>query len=301
MLEGLPVNALVSNMAWSTDMASIEAHVEQYMELCKKYYTTQARLNSLLNVRDSIEAGRFEQQEKEYRNELEHIEPQMDELKEIVSSAASVQEADWEDLNTKINALKNKIGQEDILLEAGAISKERYDNIVASLKSELAQLQLKARKITGNIDFLKKALSSCTEEKAFSLENDSVVDVYAEVVSTQDAMESGSESKMLASGVYILYLIGLIFWFLPIAGVVIAYVYRGNAGEVLRSHYRFQIRTFWMWILYAFISILLMLVLIGYLLLIFILVWLLVRCIVGLKCLSEGKPVPNPDSWMFGT
>lgn len=282
-------------------MTSIEAHVTSYMELCEKYYTTHARLNGLFNVRDSIEAARFEQQEEEYRGELEHIEPQMAELKEIISSAASGQEASREQLKTIINALKNKISQEDILLEAGAISKQRYENIVDSLNSELAQLQLKAKKLTDSIDYLKTALSSCTEEKALSPASDSVLDVYAEKVSSEDSTGSAPEKKMLAAGVYIMYLTGMVLWFLPIVGVVTAYLLKGNSGEVLQSHYRFQIRTFWIWFLYGCIALLLMLVLIGYLLALLIVVWLIVRCTIGLKYLFEGKPVPNPGSWMFGT
>lgn len=284
-------------------MTSIEDHVTKYKELCKKFFTTQTQLNNLLTVKDSIEDSRFEQQRKEYQDELDILEPQMNEFKEVISSAVSEQEMKKEQLTSKINTLKNKISQEDNLVEARAISIDRYKSIVDPLKRELEQLQLKARKITDNITFLKDALSSCTEEKAFSLADDSAVDVYVEEVSSEAPIESVPDGKAAipVAGVYILYLLSLFLPFLSIVGVVIAYVFKGNAGEVLRSHYRFQIRTFWMWFLYACIGLALTLVFIGWLILLFVFIWLLVRCIVGLKCLYERKPVPNPGSWMFGT
>ena len=50
--------------------------------------------------------------------------------------------------------------------------------------------------------------------------------------------------------VYILYLVGLYRRALPaVIGVIIAHVQVGTAEPMLASHYRFQIRTFWIGVL----------------------------------------------------
>ena len=107
--------------------------------------------------------------------------------------------------------------------------------------------------------------------------------------------------RKMASAVYILYLLSLLIGITSIVGVVVAYVFQGEASEMVKTHYRFQIRTFWVGLLLALVGVLLTFVFIGFLVLLFLLVWFVVRCVLGLKYLNEGKPVPNPASWMFGT
>ena len=82
--------------------------------------------------------------------------------------------------------------------------------------------------------------------------------------------------------------------------MVLAYVYRGEAPGWLASHFRFQIRTFWIGLLYMAICIALMPVVIGVVLLPLVLLWLIVRCAKGMNRLSAGDPHPDPTSWMFG-
>ncbi|CCG09452.1 Putative uncharacterized protein [Pararhodospirillum photometricum DSM 122] len=62
----------------------------------------------------------------------------------------------------------------------------------------------------------------------------------------------------------------------------------------------FQIRTFWYGLLIMVIGGALSLVLIGYAVLLFWLVWLIVRCVKGLLLLNENRPIANPTSFMFG-
>jgi uncharacterized membrane protein len=38
---------------------------------------------------------------------------------------------------------------------------------------------------------------------------------------------------------------------------------------------------------------------IGYFILLFVLVWLIIRCAKGLKQLDSGQPVKNVESWLF--
>ena len=120
-----------------------------------------------------------------------------------------------------------------------------------------------------------------------------------------------SEDLTLPIVVYVLYLCAIPTAFLSlIAGVIIAYANRTDASVAARSHYEFQIRTFWLSLLWIpagialmLVSIPLMFVLIGIPLFIFAIlmllggkVWYVVRCIVGLIAASQGRAYPNPEA-----
>ena len=109
--------------------------------------------------------------------------------------------------------------------------------------------------------------------------------------------EGGSGAVKL---VYLLYLCSLLVGVTAIVGVVVAYVYDGDGPEWLRSHYRFQIRTFWIGLLFATVCVAASLILIGYALAFLLAIWLIVRCVRGLKYAYRGAPYPNPASWAFG-
>jgi uncharacterized membrane protein len=99
--------------------------------------------------------------------------------------------------------------------------------------------------------------------------------------------------------VYALYLASFVVGFTSVIGVVIAYVYRGRGPAWLDEHYRYQIRTFWIGLLYATIASLLVLVAIGIPLLIALAVWLIVRCVKGFRGLQEKRAPDNVDTWLF--
>jgi uncharacterized membrane protein len=99
--------------------------------------------------------------------------------------------------------------------------------------------------------------------------------------------------------VYALYLASIVSGLTALIGVIVAYVYRGKDAAWLDTHFTFQIRTFWMLLLYSLIGGALTLVLIGWLMLLFVLVWLLVRCVRGIQFVSRGQPYPNPGSWLW--
>ena len=99
--------------------------------------------------------------------------------------------------------------------------------------------------------------------------------------------------------VYILYLVSLIAGVTSIIGIIIAYVYRDDAPEWVKSHYRFQIRTFWIALLYAFLSLLTAILIIGFLFAAFTFIWWIVRSVKGLKLLSLGLPHPDPATWLW--
>lgn len=99
--------------------------------------------------------------------------------------------------------------------------------------------------------------------------------------------------------VYILYLASLIVGVTAIIGVIVAYVNRSDAPAWVQTHYRLQIRTFWIGILYGVISFITAFVLIGFLFALFTLVWWIVRCAKGLQQQSRGEPYDNPATWLW--
>lgn len=279
-------------------MHSAKSVVPQYVKLCEQFNDISTKLTNLCNIKDSIDPERFGQQEKEYKKQLKELEPRINELEEIISSAILELKEEMQGLSNEINDQKNRIHQEDKLLEAGAISREKYRSITKPLKKELEQLEHDAKKLTDSIRYLEKGLMSCSGERGQTTDNDSVYDACAERVSP--VYYSKSNRKPVVYSVYVSYLLGLLIWFLPIIGVIVAYVFKDEADEVLQTHYRFQIRTFWIWMLCSLVAILLFIVFVGWLVAIFVLIWLLVRCIFGLKCLYEDRPIPDPASWLFG-
>jgi len=99
--------------------------------------------------------------------------------------------------------------------------------------------------------------------------------------------------------VYILYLVSFAIGLSFFLGLVFAYLNRGNAGPLLDSHYTYQIRTFWIGLLYFVICAVLTSVGIGFLLLIFAaLIWFVVRCVKGYKAITREAPIDNPKTWM---
>ena len=103
----------------------------------------------------------------------------------------------------------------------------------------------------------------------------------------------------MAKIIYILYLAGLVTGVTVLIGVVMAYMYRDTAPDWLKSHYQFQIRTFWIMLLYAIVAGVLTLVFIGFLLFLVLTVWWIIRCVKGLNMLGQRTAYPNPESWGF--
>jgi uncharacterized membrane protein len=131
--------------------------------------------------------------------------------------------------------------------------------------------------------------------------------------------------KSIVVIVYVLYLLGIISFFLtPLIGLIIAYVQRGSSTPTGRSHFTFQIHTFWLSVLYAvlfYVAATIFLALfagIGFLspvagwsgfglwlvsfavIAIGQFVWQLVRVIKGLMYANGSRPIANPTSWWLG-
>jgi uncharacterized membrane protein len=100
--------------------------------------------------------------------------------------------------------------------------------------------------------------------------------------------------------VYILYLVGFLTGITALVGAIIAYLQRDTTDRVSQSHFQFQIKTFWIGLLYFFVGFLTLYIGIGAIILLWWVIWTAVRCIKGLLLLNKGEPVPNPNSWLFG-
>tara|TARA_R110002049_G_scaffold92191_4_gene228922 strand:+ start:437 stop:781 length:345 start_codon:yes stop_codon:yes gene_type:complete len=112
-------------------------------------------------------------------------------------------------------------------------------------------------------------------------------------------VEASENSQSTAKLIYILFLANILVPFLGLIGVVMAYVNKADAPEWLRTHYQFQIRTFWIGILYFFIGAVLTMVIIGYLVILFTVIWVIIRCVKGMKYLDVQQAHPNPTAWLF--
>ena len=104
----------------------------------------------------------------------------------------------------------------------------------------------------------------------------------------------------LALAVYILYLAGFFTGLTAVIGAIIAYMQSDRADEIAQSHFRFQVKTFLIGVLYVFIAAATLHVGIGGLILLWWLVWTVIRCVKGLLALNAGEPIREPDSWLFG-
>ncbi|MFN7009354.1 MAG: DUF4870 family protein [Allorhizobium sp.] len=107
-------------------------------------------------------------------------------------------------------------------------------------------------------------------------------------------LEPGKLNVQLVYGLYLLsFLIGIS----GLIGLVFAYLNRGKAGGWVDSHYTYAIRTFWIGLLYGFVSAILSLALVGVLLAVLTVVWVVIRCIIGLQKAAAGEPIAKPETW----
>ena len=123
---------------------------------------------------------------------------------------------------------------------------------------------------------------------------------------------SATEDRTMPAVCYALYLLAFATGITAIIGLIIAYAQQGSAGPVMRTHYTFLIRTFWIGLVLAVvgavagailfaIGAVLTVVLIGFpimalagLVWAVAAVWFAIRCIVGLVYLSRGEAYPRP-------
>jgi uncharacterized membrane protein len=115
-----------------------------------------------------------------------------------------------------------------------------------------------------------------------------------------DSGQPAVSNSQLALIVYILYFAAYFTGITGLIGVIIAHVKADDPDPMVASHYRFQIRTFWIGILYLIVGSVLDFVLVGFLVLAWWFIWSIIRNIKGVLALNENRPIANPASWMFG-
>jgi uncharacterized membrane protein len=111
---------------------------------------------------------------------------------------------------------------------------------------------------------------------------------------------SGNIFANIPQLVYLLYLLGFVIHPASLVGLVLAFVNRDGASPLERSHYDFQISTFWRGLIMAVVGVVTIFVFIGWLILLFWAVWTIVRCIKGLSNLSHSLPMAADIGWRFG-
>jgi uncharacterized membrane protein len=121
----------------------------------------------------------------------------------------------------------------------------------------------------------------------------------------RDGVTGGARPPMisdygLALIVYLLYLLGFLTGVSAVVGLVIAMMQIERADPVSRSHFRFQIRTFWIGLAYIVAGVITLHVGIGVLIMLWWIVWTAMRCAKGLLALNAGEPIADPESWLFG-
>ena len=133
------------------------------------------------------------------------------------------------------------------------------------------------------------------------------------VPSTPPPVPLSQDDRVFPIAVYILYLLGLLNGVTVLIGVIMAYALKDRASELHRTHYVFQIRTFWIGLVVGVIGGVIaaagfpLLWLFGVGALLWILsgiifaalwVWFLLRCVLGLIKLLQGEAYPRPRAFI---
>lgn len=111
--------------------------------------------------------------------------------------------------------------------------------------------------------------------------------------------EQTKDSVSTAKVIYILLIVSTLVGITGIIGLIMAYVMKDGTADWLQTHYRFQIRTYWIGLLYVLLGVFTLTITLGYFILLFTFVWVIVRCTKGLKRLEDRQPVSNLESWFF--
>jgi len=111
---------------------------------------------------------------------------------------------------------------------------------------------------------------------------------------------SDRDDKLFAGLNYVLFLIGNIIGISSILAVIIAYARRERAPHWLQSHYTYQIKSFWTAVLGIIVCTFMIMTVIllpfGFIGLALIWLWILIRGVVGLVRLLDGRGHPDADA-----
>jgi len=121
-------------------------------------------------------------------------------------------------------------------------------------------------------------------------------------MTTDVSPQQAEANRTITLTVYILHAASLFSGGITsLIAVILNYVKRDDViGTIYESHFTWQIRTFWIGLLYIVIGTPLCMVLIGIPILIWWFAWSAVRIVRGGLLILENKPIANPKSWPFG-
>lgn len=130
---------------------------------------------------------------------------------------------------------------------------------------------------------------------------------------TDRPIDTVSEDRMMPAIVYGLYLLGTVNGLTALVGLALALANRNRAGERMRTHYTFQVRSCWLWLAWMIIGILLIVVgapfsflliglplfAAGWAIIGLVEAWFVVRAVMGAVYLARDEAYPRPNTWFF--
>lgn len=141
----------------------------------------------------------------------------------------------------------------------------------------------------------------CTRNENKPLKALNWIEVQMKNVTPQPAATSESDDRLMAAIGYVLFLVGPANVLTMIIAVIIAWFRKDKAPAWLATHYEFQLRTLIYAAVLLVISIIsaISVILIPVAVLIWLLwsFWVIVRAIVGLIRLVDGRPNPDPETF----
>lgn len=98
----------------------------------------------------------------------------------------------------------------------------------------------------------------------------------------------------------LLYLSSFFLGITSIVGVVLAYVWKGEAKSAWEaSHYEYLINTFWIGLVGAVIGVVLIIALVGLIILPLVAALVIVRCVMSMVNAQKHQPMPNPGTFLI--
>jgi len=112
---------------------------------------------------------------------------------------------------------------------------------------------------------------------------------------TPRSAEELASLRRLTLVAYFLYALAWFNGLTAVIAVIINYVKRDDArGTLYESHFTWQIRTFWLSLIWAVVGFLTSFILIGYAILLGAAIWTIYRIVKGLLFWNDSRPLPVP-------
>ena len=109
-------------------------------------------------------------------------------------------------------------------------------------------------------------------------------------MNAENPTREDAQNKSLTQIIYGLYAAAILGFPTNIAAIIVNYVKRDDVvGTLYESHFRWQMRTFWVTLLWGFIGVILCFVVVGFFVLGILYIWYIYRIVKGWLRLTEGK------------